>query len=67
MRLLTASEVATILRVSTARVYELARVKSIPSITLGQRQIRFDEATLHEWISRSVRETSASESTEEGN
>ena len=67
MRLLTASEVATILRVSTARVYELARVKSIPSITLGQRQIRFDETTLHEWISRSVRETRASESTEEGN
>jgi excisionase family DNA binding protein len=67
MRLLTANEVAKILRVSTARVYELARVKSIPSITLGQRQVRFDETALFEWISRSVRETSASESMKEGN
>lgn len=67
MKLLTASEVANILRVSTARVYELARIKRIPSMILGQRQVRFDEATLHEWISRSVRATSASELTEEGN
>ena len=67
MRLLTASEVANILRVSRARVYELARTKGIPSITLGQRQVRFDETTLREWISRSVRGTSASELTEEGN
>lgn len=67
MKLLTANEVANILRVSTARVYELARIKSIPSITLGQRQVRFDETALHEWLSRSVRDTSVSESTEEGN
>jgi excisionase family DNA binding protein len=53
MRLLTANEVANILRVSTARVYELARIKSIPSITLGQRQVRFDETALRDWISRS--------------
>jgi excisionase family DNA binding protein len=53
MKLLTASEVANILRVSTARVYELARIKSIPSITLGQRQVRFDETALRDWISRS--------------
>jgi len=53
MRLLTANEVANILRVSTARVYELARIKSIPSITLGQRQVRFDEAALRDWINRS--------------
>ena len=50
MRLLTASEVANILRVSTARVYELARTNAIPSITLGQRQVRFDEAALHSWM-----------------
>jgi len=67
MGLLKASEVANILRVSTARVYELARIKSIPSITLGQRQVRFDEAALHEWISRSVRKITASEPTQEGN
>jgi excisionase family DNA binding protein len=61
MRLLTASEVANILRVSTARVYELARMKNIPSITLGQRQVRFDEMALLEWLSQSVRKTSANE------
>jgi len=53
MKLLTASEVADILRVSTARVYELARRKSIPSVMLGQRQIRFDETALQDWINRS--------------
>jgi excisionase family DNA binding protein len=53
MRLLTAKEVANILRVSTARVYELARTNAIPSITLGRRQIRFDETILWDWISRS--------------
>jgi excisionase family DNA binding protein len=63
MRLLTASEVANILRVSTARVYELARTKAIPSITLGHRQVRFDEATLREWISHS---NSARLTTQEG-
>jgi DNA binding domain, excisionase family len=55
MKLLTASEVANILRVSTARVYELARMNAIPSITLGQRQVRFDEATLQEWLQRGNR------------
>jgi excisionase family DNA binding protein len=63
MRLLTANEVANILRVSTARVYELARMKSIPSITLGQRQIRFDETALRDWISGS---NSARLATQEG-
>ena len=61
MKLLTAGEVANVLRVSTARVYELARMKSIPSITLGQRQIRFDETALRNWIAlASVRSDSAS-------
>ena len=50
MRLLTAKEVANILRVSTARVYELARTNAIPSITLGQRQVRFDETILRDWF-----------------
>ena len=65
MRLLTANEVANILRVSTARVYELARIKSIPSITLGQRQVRFDETALLEWIGSSVSKISATKPTGE--
>lgn len=67
MRLLTANEVADILRVSKARVYELARINSIPSITLGQRQVRFDEAALLEWISRSVGIADPNRTTREGN
>jgi excisionase family DNA binding protein len=62
MRLLTADEVAGILSVSTARVYELARRNSIPALKLGQRQVRFDEATLRDWIARmSSRQTGVEE------
>lgn len=50
MNLLTAPEVAQILRVSKARVYELARRKMLPVLTLGQRQVRFEEAALQKWI-----------------
>jgi excisionase family DNA binding protein len=50
MKLLTAEEVACILQVSKARVYELVRRRAIPAITLGERQIRFDETALRAWI-----------------
>ena len=50
MRLLTADEVAGILSVSTARVYELARRNAIPALKLGERQVRFDETALRNWI-----------------
>jgi excisionase family DNA binding protein len=49
-RLLTAAEVADTLRVSTARVYELVRRQMIPALRLGERQVRFDEAVLRDWI-----------------
>jgi excisionase family DNA binding protein len=50
MNLLTANEVAQILRVPPARVYELARRKMIPALTLGQKQLRFEESALRDWI-----------------
>jgi excisionase family DNA binding protein len=50
MELITADEVATILKVPTARVYELARSGTLPSVHLGARQIRFDEEALRAWI-----------------
>jgi excisionase family DNA binding protein len=50
MSLLIAAEVAGILRVSTARVYELVRLRMLPALKIGQRQLRFDEKTLREWI-----------------
>ena len=48
--LLTATEVAQKLRVSRARVYELVRRKLIPSVQIGQRQVRFEEGALSGWI-----------------
>ncbi len=49
MRLLTAKEVSQVLQVTPARVYELARGRAIPSVRVGDRQLRFDEAALREW------------------
>jgi excisionase family DNA binding protein len=50
MRLLTAKDVSEGLRVPLARVYELARTGVLPVVRLGDRQIRFDEDALREWI-----------------
>lgn len=50
MKLLTAEEVAQVLRISKYRVYELVRRGLIPSVRLGERQIRFDESRLLLWI-----------------
>ena len=49
MRLLNASEVASILRVKPARIYELSRIKLLPTVRIG-RQVRYDENALLEWI-----------------
>jgi excisionase family DNA binding protein len=49
MQLLRAREVALMLRVTEARVYELARRKLLPHIKLG-RQVRFSENLLREWV-----------------
>ena len=51
MRLLTAHDVAVLLKVRPARVYELAREGGLPSIRLG-RTLRFDEETLVEFLRR---------------
>jgi excisionase family DNA binding protein len=49
MRLMTAKEVAEILRVTPARVYQMGRKGILPIIRFG-RQVRFDEALLVSWI-----------------
>ena len=48
-RLLTATQVAPLLKVREARVYELARLGIIPSVRLG-RQVRFDPDQIAGWI-----------------
>jgi excisionase family DNA binding protein len=51
MKLLTAKEVASILRVKPERVYALVRAGLLPSVRIV-RQIRFEEMALMDWIAR---------------
>jgi excisionase family DNA binding protein len=60
MRLITASQLAEKWQLKPSRIYELARLKIIPSVRLG-RQVRFDEAALLEWISRGGKTQPATE------
>jgi excisionase family DNA binding protein len=48
-QLITANEIARMLNVTKARVYDLARQGIIPSIDMG-RNIRFDTEQIESWI-----------------
>lgn len=48
-KLLTMADVATVLNVTVARAYELARTGLLPTVKLG-RQVRVDETRLRDWI-----------------
>ncbi len=50
IRLIKAEKVAEILDVSTQRVYELTRERRIPFIQLGDRQYRYSETALLDWL-----------------
>ena len=49
-KLLTVYEVAKILDLKPARIYELCREISLPFVLIGQRQYRFSETALSNWI-----------------
>lgn len=49
MQMLTANEVARLLKLPLARVYELTRQHTIPVVRLGPRQLRYDLDALTEW------------------
>jgi excisionase family DNA binding protein len=49
MRLLTAKQVADVLQVTLARVYEMSRENLLPTVRLG-RQVRYEEEALRNWI-----------------
>jgi len=51
-RLLTAGEVAGILRVPRSFVYALARRGELPTVRIGERYVRFRAAALETWIAR---------------
>jgi excisionase family DNA binding protein len=51
-KLKTAKEVSEILQIDLQRVYELTRRKLLPSVKLGDRQYRYSETALLNWITQ---------------
>lgn len=49
MRLIKAKQAAELLDVRLPRLYELARLKVVPFVRFGPKQIRFDPEALAEW------------------
>lgn len=49
MKLVDAKEASQVLNVRLPRLYELTRLKKVPFVRFGPRQIRFDTEALAEW------------------
>lgn len=49
-KLKTAKEVSEILQIDLQRVYELTRRRLLPVVVLGERQYRYSETALQNWI-----------------
>ena len=49
-KLLTVKEVAEILDLKPARIYELTREKRIPFVQIGERQYRYSQMAIENWI-----------------
>lgn len=52
MRLIDAKQASEILGLRLPRLYELTRLKKIPFVRFGERQIRFDPEILSAWVKR---------------
>jgi excisionase family DNA binding protein len=50
VRLLKAEKVAELLDVKIQRIWELTREKKIPFIQIGDRQYRYSETALMNWL-----------------
>lgn len=61
MKLITAKQASEILGVRLPRLYELARLKAVPFVRLGSKQIRFDPEKLDEWAKRGGTDNEVSE------
>lgn len=61
MQLITAKEASQILGIRLPRLYELTRQHLIPSVKLGERAIRFDEAALRRFIDNGGIQASAND------
>lgn len=51
-QLLTAQEVAELLKTKTQVVYRLVRSRELEAVNLGERMLRFTESSVHEFINR---------------
>ena len=60
-KLLTVKEVSEILDLKPARIYELTREKKIPFVQIGDRQYRYSETALLNWIERGGNQQDESE------
>lgn len=56
-KLLTVKEVAEILDLKPARIYELTRERKIPFVQIGERQYRYSETALLNWIENGGNQT----------
>jgi excisionase family DNA binding protein len=63
VRLINAKQAAEILGLRLPRLYELTRMKVIPFVRFGRKQIRFDVDALGEWVKRGGLVTGHSTST----
>lgn len=50
IKLLKAGELAELFQVSQDRVYELVRTRSLPVVSLGAHQVRFDPIAVRRWL-----------------
>ena len=50
--LLSAKQVASILKVQLCTVYELARSGALPSIRVGSRIVRFRSSSIANWLAQ---------------
>ena len=60
-KLLTVKEVSEILDLKPARIYELTREKKIPFVQIGERQYRYSETALTNWIENGGNQTQTAE------
>ena len=60
-KLLTVKEVSEILDLKPARIYELTRERKIPFVQIGERQYRYSEAALSNWIEKGGNQESEGE------
>lgn len=51
-KLMTVKEVGEILDLKPARIYELTRERKIPFVQIGERQYRYSQTAIENWIER---------------